>query len=197
VGDLPDAPRVPPLADGELSAEQEELLAALGENRRLHIFRTLVRHPRLYRRWSPFGGQLLQRGLLAERDRELVILRTAWRCACAYEWGQHVAIAGRAGLSADDIRRVARGPSAPGWSPDDAALLAAVDQLQDNHRISDETWKRLAQRLGDGELIELTMLAGHYALLAGALNSLGVQPEQPLPALGEAAVGGGTGAGRG
>jgi acyl-CoA dehydrogenase-like protein len=34
-------------------------------------------------------------------------------------------------------------------------------------------------------LIELVVLAGHYALLAGVLNSLGVQPEGPLPALGE------------
>ena len=31
------------------------------------------------------------------------------------------------------------------------------------------------------------MLAGHYAMLAGMLNSLGVQPETAdLPALGEA-----------
>jgi hypothetical protein len=30
------------------------------------------------------------------------------------------------------------------------------------------------------------MLAGHYALLAGALNSFGVQPEGDLPQLGEA-----------
>lgn len=30
------------------------------------------------------------------------------------------------------------------------------------------------------------MLSGHYALLAGALNSCGVQPERTLPALGEA-----------
>ena len=30
------------------------------------------------------------------------------------------------------------------------------------------------------------MLAGHYAMLAGVLGSLGVQPEPGLPALGEA-----------
>lgn len=186
MADPPPAPRVPPLEAGELSPEQEELLAALGENRRLHIFRTLVRHPALYRRWSSLGGQLLQRSLLAGRDRELVILRVAWRCGCAYEWGQHVAIARGVGLSADEIRRVARGPAAPGWSPDEAALLQAVDELQDQHRIGQETWTRLAARLGEQELIELVVLAGHYALLAGVLNSLGVQPEGPLPALGEA-----------
>ncbi|MBO0685344.1 MAG: carboxymuconolactone decarboxylase family protein [Candidatus Dormibacteraeota bacterium] len=180
------SPRVAPLEQSELSPEQDELLATLGENRDLHIFRTLVRHPRLFRRWSPFGGHLLRRGRLAGRDRELVILRTAFRCGCAYEWAQHVAIAREAGLSEEEIRRVTEGPTAPGWAPEDATLLSAADELRDAYRIADETWDRLAGRFGEQELIELTMLAGHYALLAGTLNSLGVQPEGPLPALGEA-----------
>jgi alkylhydroperoxidase family enzyme len=186
VAEVSPSPRVPPLTDGELTEEQRELLAALGENRDLHIFRTLVRHPSLYRRWSPFGGELLQRGLLPGRDRELVILRTAWRCGSAYEWGQHVALARRAGLSGEEIRRVAAGPEAAGWSAEDATLLSAVDELQEEHRIGDETWDRLAGRFGERELIELTVLAGHYALLAGVLNSLDVQPEGPLPGLGDA-----------
>lgn len=38
------------------------------------------------------GGAFLARGLLAGRDRELVVLRTAWRTGSAYEWGQHVLI---------------------------------------------------------------------------------------------------------
>ncbi|MBO0686145.1 MAG: carboxymuconolactone decarboxylase family protein [Candidatus Dormibacteraeota bacterium] len=180
------SPRIAPLEPSELTPEQDELLATLGENRRMHIFRTLVRHPRLFRRWSPFGGHLLRRGRLAARDRELVILRTAFRCGCAYEWAQHVAIAREAGLSEAEIRRVAEGPTAPGWAPQDATLLSAADELHDAHRIGEETWGRLAARFGEQELIELTMLAGHYALLAGTLNSLGVQPEGPLPALGEA-----------
>lgn len=182
----PAAPRIPPLERSELDAEQEELLSAGGELRDLHIFRTLVRHPRLYRRWSPFGGFLLQRSSFAPRDRELVILRSAYRCGSAYEWGQHVRLGREAGLSDEEIRRVAAGPAELGWSNEDATLLRAVDELQDDHCLSDDTWSRLRGRFGDEELIELMMLSGHYALLAGVLNSLGVQPEGPLPALGEA-----------
>src|SRR5581483_3870898 len=135
----------------------------------------LVRHPKLYRRWSPFGGFLLQRSSFAPRDRELVILRTAYRCGSAYEWGQHD----------DEIRRVAAGPAAPGLPNEDATLLRAVDELHDDHCLSDDTWSLVRGRFDDAELIELMMLTGHYTLLAGVLNSLGVQPEGPLPALGE------------
>jgi hypothetical protein len=66
-------------------------------------------------------------------------------------------------------------------------LLRAVDDLLDDHRIGDDTWNALAGRYGTEQLIEIPMLAGHYAMLAGMLNSLGVEPETAdLPALGEA-----------
>lgn len=65
-------------------------------------------------------------------------------------------------------------------------MLRAVDELHDDHRLSDETSSRLAGHFDEAQLIELMMLWGHYALLAGVLNSLGVRPEGPLPALGEA-----------
>lgn len=180
----PSSPRLAPLDPAAASPQQQELLDALGPNRRLNIFATLVRHPKLFRRWSPFGGRLLQGSVLTPRDREIVILRVAFRCSSAYEWGQHVGIAREAGLTEDEIRAVAAGADA--LSGEDAVLVRAVDELHDDKCITDETWATLAARFGEEQLIELPMLAGHYALLAGVLNSLGVQTEGPLPALGEA-----------
>jgi 4-carboxymuconolactone decarboxylase len=178
-------PRIPPLTDAECTADQLAMLEPLGPSASLHIFRTLVRHPKLFRRWSPFAGRLLQGSTLGDRNRELVILRVAWRCDGAYEWGQHVAIARTAGLSDDEIARVATELDGSSWSADDAALLRAVDELQADHRVSDPTWTALAARFGDEQLIEITVLAGAYAMLAGTLNSLGVQLEGDKPALGE------------
>lgn len=174
-----------PLAADERTDDQRELLAPLGGAGALNIFATIVRHPGLFRRWIPFAGKLLQGSRLPAREREIVILRVAWRCRAPYEWAQHVAIAEDAGLSADEIRRVGAGPDADGWSGADATLLRAVDELHDDHCITDATWSALGAGLDDRQLIELPMLAGHYALLAGVLNSLGVQPEGRLPALGE------------
>jgi 4-carboxymuconolactone decarboxylase len=182
-------PRLAPLAADEQSEDQRQLLASAGAGPGadpINIFTTLVRHPGLFRRWLPFGGKLLQGSKLPSRDRELVILRVAWRCRAAYEWAQHVGIGRQAGLSADEIRRIAGGPDAEGWSDEDAALLRAVDELHDDSCITDATWAALAARYDEKQMIETTMLAGHYSLLAGTLNSLGVQPEGPLPALGEA-----------
>src|SRR5207302_275745 len=125
----------------------------------LNIFTTLVRHPQLFRRWSPFGGTLLLAGTLPHRDRELLILRTAWNNGCDYEWGQHVRIARDAGLG-DEIDLVIAGPSAAGLAPFDAALLQAADELHRDSVISDETWARLRERYDHRQLIEVPMLIG-------------------------------------
>jgi 4-carboxymuconolactone decarboxylase len=178
-------PRLAPLSVDEQTDEQRDLLSALGGGEALHIFSTLVRHPGLFRRWIGFAGKLLQGGTLPARTRELVILRVALRCGGAYEWGQHVGIARDAGISDEEIRCIVAGPSAPGWTSQDAAVLRAVDELDGEHCISDATWNDLSETLDERQMIELTMLSGHYAMLAGTLNSLGVQAERSLPGLGE------------
>ena len=47
-----------------------------------------------------------------------------------------------AGLSAEEIARVRDGAEAPGWSPRQALLLRAVDELHAERRIGDELWAR-------------------------------------------------------
>ncbi len=177
--------RIAPLRDDEMTDDQRELVDASGTPQ-LDIFRTLVRHPGLYRRWLPFAGKLLAAGKLSPRDRELVILRSAHLCRARYEWAQHVAIARHAGLADEEIRAIAEGSSDPIWNDGDSTFLRAVDEVIENHCISEATWNALEHRCTIEQLIELPMLAGHYAMLAGVLNSLGVQPESAdLPALGD------------
>jgi 4-carboxymuconolactone decarboxylase len=180
----PQTPRIPPLRDSETDEQTSALLeeVRLPNAEAVNIFATLVRYPGLYRRWMPFAGKLLA-GKLPARDRELLILRCAWRCASSYEWGQHVRLAKQAGVSADEIDRIATGPDAPGWEPFDRTLLSAVDELHDDACLTDATWATLASRYDERQMIELPMLIGQYHMLAFALNSLGVQREPGVPGL--------------
>jgi len=74
------------------------------------------------------------------------------------------------GLSDEQIARVGEGPDAPGWSERDAALLRAADELHDDHRISDETWRVLADRYDVGQLVEILYVVGQYAMLSMVAN---------------------------
>jgi alkylhydroperoxidase family enzyme len=188
-GNPEQPPRIPPLAENEGDPQVVEILNALpagadGPVGEYNIFRTLARHPDLFRSWLGFGGYLLVGGKVPPRDRELMILRTAVRCRSSYEWGQHVRISERMGIEREAIDRVLESPDAAGWPDHEATLMRAVDQLHDDSRISDSTWEALAGEYDETQLIELTMLIGQYHMVAFALNSLGVELDEglePLP----------------
>lgn len=171
-------PRIPPLPPAEQDDTARDLLAGVrvGDAPASNIFATLVRHPGLFRRWLPFGGKLLA-GRLPARDRELLILRTGWRCQAPYEWGQHAVIGRSVGVTDEELERIKAGPGAEGWSAFDATLLRAVDELHDDSRIGDRTWAHLAERYDEHQLIEVPMVVGHYHLVSFTLNSLGVELE--------------------
>jgi alkylhydroperoxidase family enzyme len=181
----PATPRLDPIDRASATPAQAEQLDKLGRTGDLHLFRTLAHHPQLLRSWIRFANHLLARSSLADRDREIVILRAAWLCRSEYEWGQHVGIGRTAGLSDDEILRIAAEPTASAWTDWERTLLQATDELLGEHCLSDATWSSLAEVYGPEQLLELTMLAGHYAMLAGMLRSAGVQTEVPLPDLGE------------
>ena len=181
----PTKPRLLPLPAGEIP---EELLRYTGSRPGepvLNIYATLARHPKLAKRWLVFGAHVLGKSALPPRERELVILRTGFRCQSEYEWGQHVRIGKAAGLSDEEIKRIAKGPDAPGWSERDTALLRASDELHDDCCITDATWQALGQWYGEQALLDLIFAIGQYRLVCMALNSLGIQREPGVPGFAE------------
>jgi AhpD family alkylhydroperoxidase len=175
-------PRIPPGTRDETGRVNWLIVRAIGLGARTtnppRLFATLARHRRLFRPWLRFAGRLMPGGTLPRVDTELVILRVSVNSACDYEWDHHVALGRRAGLSDEQIERVAGGPDADGWTDHERTLLRAVDELARDRVVSEPTWADLGGRYDDRQLIELCMLAGHYEMLAGTLNSLGVQPDQ-------------------
>jgi len=168
-------PRIDPMPESEWSDEVRGILPrAPGVSHVPNIFTTLARHPKLLKRWLVFASHVLGKSTLPPREREILILRTGWLCRCEYEWGQHVIIGRKTGLSDDEIRRITEGPSASGWDPFEAALLRAADELRADAMIRDATWDILAARYGTRELLDLVFTVGQYTLVSMALNTLGV-----------------------
>jgi 4-carboxymuconolactone decarboxylase len=179
------APRVEPRPPSDWDDETREVMAGLvtgPDGETLNIFATLAHHPKLLKRWLVFGTHVLGKSTLPDRDRELLILRTAWNCGSDYEWGQHVPIATGAGLTAPEVDRLARAETA-GWNEADAALVQAADDLHRDARISDATWAALARRHDTMQLLDLVFTVGQYHLVAFALNSLDVQREPGVDGL--------------
>jgi alkylhydroperoxidase family enzyme len=172
-------PRIPPVEPSEWTEEQR---AALGTRARtgntVNSFKICLHNPELCRTWMAFAGYVEgSSSSLPARERELLILRTAWLCRDNYVWSPHAAGGMRAGLTAEELDRITKGPEAKGWSAFDAALLRAADELHEHQFIADSTWTALAARYNNKQLLDAIFAVGEYTMVAMYLNSAGAALE--------------------
>lgn len=180
---LPAAPRFAPLDVEEMTDEQREILTNQNGLLATNLRSTFIRHPALCRQWLAFGYTLGREGRVPQRLRELLVLRLAHLSGAAYEWGHHVAFGVQAGLTEEDIERVAAGPGA-GWEGLDRHVLQACDDLLVHGMITAETWDALvAAGFDELQLIELPIIVGFFHLTCTLIASLGVQVPPGLPRL--------------
>jgi alkylhydroperoxidase family enzyme len=145
-------------------------------------FLTMLKHPELLRCHLEMGAAVYK-GALPGRERELAILRVGWLMRAPYEWGEHVDIGKRNGLTAAEVARVIDGPEAPGWSEHDRTILRAVDELVSNQMISDASWAALAKTWDEKQMIEFPMMVGQYVATAFVQNSLRIRLAGDNPGL--------------
>src|SRR5262245_30358666 len=177
--------RILPLPVSEWSEAHKQALGSMAQgDRTIDVFKTCLRNLELCRNWMPFTQYVLgTTNSVPRRDRELAILRTSWDSNADYDWAHHVPAAQRAGLSDEEILRISKGPSAPGWSAFDATLLKATDELHRNQRISEATWTALASRYNDQQMMDFIFTVGQYTMVSMFLNSAEVQLESGLKGL--------------
>jgi 4-carboxymuconolactone decarboxylase len=172
---MSNAPRLTPLRPSERSEEQRLMLAEVGREK--NIFTTFVRHPALFDDFRRFSGRLLRHSILPPIDRETLILRTAFRCGAEYQWAQHVEIARQVGVPSGVIAAAGSTDAAADADEHTLLLIAAADRLLIDRHLDDTTWSALLAHYSEAQMIELCMLVGECAMVAGVLNSLGVPLE--------------------
>jgi alkylhydroperoxidase family enzyme len=147
----------------------------------LLLFRTLAHNPRVLEKIR--ASNLLDRGSISRREREIVVLRATARAGGEYEWGVHVAFfAGKVGLAESQVVASASGgPDDPAWSPRERLLVRLVDQLHDTARVDDALWSELAAAFEPAQLVELVVLAGFYRTISCLVNAFAIAPEQGAP----------------
>jgi 4-carboxymuconolactone decarboxylase len=186
-GSPSNRPRLGPLPREEWTEEAEAAIGILpahmqpppGET--INSLSVLARHPALAEAYLRFSLYLRFEATLGDRVRELLILRTAWLRSGRYELARHGRIATRIGFTDEELGRIPEGSAAPGWAPEEALLLRAVEELCEHFQITDATWAALGERYSEPQLMDIVMTVGAYDMLAMAFNTFGVEPEADLP----------------
>jgi 4-carboxymuconolactone decarboxylase len=170
----------------QLEPEAADLLARLprGPHGPLNLMAVLIHNPALLRSWGRFTGSLFAGGL-SSRQREILILRTAWNARSSYEWGNHAALGRQAGLTDGEIERLAGGATDE-WAPQDAVFVTAADELHTARALTPPTLDALVEGHGVAHAIEAIFTVGAYQLVATLVSSLGVVDDPGGAELGSA-----------
>lgn len=147
------------------------------EGSKTNILNVMGNHPALGKVYNHWGKHFLMQNSLPIRLVEMIILRVAVRARSLYEWHNHVGYGLNAGLTLDEIAAIRDFPEAGTWTDLEQAVLQSVDELVDDHCISDATWARLAAELDTRQLMDLVFTIGHYVMTSWALSSFGVGVE--------------------
>ena len=170
--------RVAPLPAAEWTDAQRAMIETYApDGNPGNALRTLIRVPALADRIFPFLDYAANESTLSARHREILILRTAWVAQNASLWATHASRAADAGLTAEDLLRIARGPSAEAWDPFENALVGLADQLFRNSSVTDETWATLSEHLGLHNMMDAVVTVADTTALSILFNALGIQPD--------------------
>ena len=174
-----------PLLDIDEARRRAAQAGIPGYMAELSVFRTLLHNPGVAAAINGMLHQLLWRGTLDTRLRELLIMRIGWSTGAVYEWTQHWTVALAAGVGADDLLAVRDWSTYEGFGSVERAVLAATDESLADGRISDRTWAACAEHLDEATLVEMVAAIGNWTLFARLLPSLevpledGVEPWPP------------------
>ena len=151
----------------------------------MHGLGAMLRHPALAKAFLTFNNHIATASTVSKRVREILILRIGWLRRSEYEFVQHLILGRSAGLTDAELDRITLGADAPGWSPEDADLVRAADELHADAYIQDATWARLSARYDTAQLLDIIFAVGCYDLLAMVFNTArvavepGVEPLNP------------------
>ncbi len=181
--------RMPPIPEAEMTEAQraavEEFKTVRNRTSVGGPFVPLLRSPEVMRRARNVGDYVRYETTLPSRLSEFVILLTARHWTQQYEWYVHAPIAEREGLDPSIIDAVADGRRPDRLADDEAAVYDFVQELFRTRGVSDSTYARLTDHLGERGVVDTVGIMGYYQLLAMVMNTArtplpeGVEPALP------------------
>jgi 4-carboxymuconolactone decarboxylase len=111
----------------------------------------------------------------------ILIIGRQWRSQV--EWFAHAPLAVKAGLSPEIVAELKTNKRPSSMPPEESAVYDFVTELTTKHVVSDETFNRTKQLLGEQQVVDLTAVAGTYITVAMvlAMSEESVPPGKDLP----------------
>ena len=179
--------RLPSVTRDQLKPEDQKYFDQISESRGgiRGPYGVLFHSPDLAARVASTGAYVRFESDMPNPLKEVVILTTAQELGNQFEFTGHARLARDAGVSEESIRAIAQGTALQGLNGDEAMLARFTIELVRDRKISDATFNAAKSKFGDRGVVDLTVLIGHYMLVAQVLTAFevelapGMTPELP------------------
>ena len=181
-----DAPRFQPKTIDQLSPEQKEAAEGVLKQSSAGLggpYAMLLTNPELLKRYLMMTEYLRQKTSVPKRLNEMAILLEARIWDAQYEWWAHEPLAKKAGLSEAIINDIRDGKKPASMKPDEAIVYDFVTELLLTKKMSDATFARAKQILGERQTVDLAAVTGFYVMVSAviAAGRIGVPNNGPEP----------------
>jgi 4-carboxymuconolactone decarboxylase len=164
--------RLPPIPEEQLTAAQRAAIAEFGEVRGelSGPWHVIARSAGMLNPARALSDYVRFNSSLPPRLSEFAILITAREWTSQYEWNAHHGLAMRGGLRPEIAAALAEGRRPEGMAPDEAAVYDFCIELHRNRSVSDVTYARTLEQVGEQGIVDIIGLSGWYTLVSMTLN---------------------------
>jgi 4-carboxymuconolactone decarboxylase len=174
-------PRFPQLMMDQLNEQQRPLGEEIMKISRVGLggpYNPMLRSPVFAKRMFDLLYYLRWQTSVPLKLNEFAILIVGRRWRSQVEWFAHAPLAVKAGLSPEIVADLKKNQRPENMPPEEAIVYDFITELTTRHAVSDETFARARQLLGEQQVVDLTAVAGTYITIAMML----AMAEQSIPA---------------
>ncbi len=157
----------------DLTSEQKEIHDTIINGPRGHVvgpLRVWLNNPGLARSAQTVGAYARYGTCLSKGLSELAIIVTGRVWSSAFEWEHHAPLAIEGGIDPKHVETISLGKKPIFENPEQNAVFDFAAEANILKNVSDNTYKRLVDLLGENAAIDIVGICGYYSLISMTLN---------------------------
>ena len=157
----------------DLSNEQKEIHDIIVNGPRGHVvgpLRIWLNNPGLAKSAQTVGAYARYGTSLPQALSELAILTTGRVWSSEFEWEHHAPLAIEGGIDSKHVDTISLGKRPLFEKPEEQAVFDFAAEANILKNVSDITYKKLVDILGESAAIDIVGICGYYSLISMTLN---------------------------
>ena len=162
-----------------LSEEQQEIWDRIFAGRTGGgPYSMLMHSPAMAQHFAATEDYFRNHSLLADADREIIILTAAREVSAHYAWTRHEIRAHKVGIKPEVIEALRARANVDKFSGKEKLLVEFTRTLMNQHELPDDLFARMESELGQAKFIEAVGLLGHYMTIGTVIRMFDVRPPE-------------------